>query len=180
MNKRPNFGLSNTSTTGAFSLQTPNDAVHFSSKPFDGFKTTTNTGKKPFDLKGSKVSPNTGYGSGAMGVAAKEQALNKDIAALDWELNTITNKAGLQSEVNLKPRLFVKKKGFNDTGETRATVGIADSDWDLPANMPSKKPLIKANSNVAVIKENTVEASEWHLEKFDVKPTQGKSINVKK
>lgn len=175
MSKRPNFGLSSTAMAGAFALQSTNEPTYHASKPFDGFKTSTNTAKKPFDLRGAKTQPNTEYGTGAIGIAAKEQALTKDIAALDWELKTRAPKPTLQSEVNLKPKLFVKKKGFNDTGETRATVGTTGTDagdWDLPGSGPSTKKNLPGKPS-APAKDNMAEGSEWHLEKFETK-TKGK------
>lgn len=183
MSKRPNFGLSSTAMAGAFALQSNNEPSYIASKPFDGFKTSSNTTKKPFDFRGAKSQPNTEYGTGAIGIAAKEQALNRDIAALDWELKSMNNKQpSMQSEVNLKPKLFVKKKGFNDTGETRATVGTTGTDmgdWDLPTTGPSTKKNLVSKTGAAVIKENTAEGSEWHLEKFDTKP-KGKTTVAKK
>lgn len=179
MSKRPNFGLSSTAMAGAFALQPSTDQGFNLSKPFDGFKTSTNTGKKPFDLRGAKTQPNTEYGSGAIGIAAKEKALTKDIAALDWELNSIAQKPGLQSEATLKPKLFVKKKGFNDTGETRATVGataVGDNDWDIAGPAPSTKKMVSMKTVPA--KQIEAEASEWHLDKFEskakVRPSQAK------
>lgn len=183
MSKRPNFGLSSTAMAGQFAMQPATDPGFNLSKPFDGFKTSTNTSKKPFDLRGARTQPNTEYGSGAIGLAAKEQALNKDIAALDWELKSIAAKPGMHSEVNLKPNLFVKKKGFNDTGETRATVGTVgtgDGDWDLPGNVPPTKKQAPISKTVSMgIKETTAEASEWHLDKFESKP-KGKTGATKK
>lgn len=181
MSKRPNFGLSSTAKAGAFALQSNEPAIS-AAKPFDGFKTSSSTAKKPFDLRGAKTQPNTEYGSGAIGIAAKEQALNKDIAALDWELKSIARNPGLQSEANLKPKLFVKKKGFNDTGETRATVGTTgtdNGDWDLPGAMPSTKKGVASKPLASNIKESPAESSEWHLEKFESK-AKGKAAAGKK
>lgn len=180
MSKRPNFGLSSTAMAGAFALQPSTDTGYMASKPFDGFKTTTAASKKPFDFRGGKAQSNTEYGSGAIGMAAKEQALTKDIAALDWELKSIAQKPGIQSEATLKPKLFVKKKGFNDTGETRATAGTTGNDagdWDLPGGSePSAKKTVPLRGTQATAaKDNADEASEWHLEKFDSK---GKGRNA--
>ena len=171
MSKRPNLGLSNTAMAGAFALQPSIDNRFTSSKPFDGFKTSTAASKKPFDLSGNKGQPNTEYGSGAIGYAAKERALAKDIMDLDWELDAIAKKPAMQSEVNLKPKLFIMKKGFNDTGETKTTAGttgFGDGDWDLGDWPSTKKPVTKAT--IPAIKEKTVEVSEWHLDKFESKP----------
>jgi hypothetical protein len=159
---------------GAFALQPSTDAGYMASKPFDGFKTTTASSKKPFDFRGGKAQSNTEYGGGAIGIAAKEQALMKDIAALDWELKATTQKPGMQSEALLKPKLFVKKKGFNDTGETRATVGTTGNDagdWDLPGGSePSaKKTAPLRGIQTMAAKENADEATDWHLDKFDSK-----------
>lgn len=158
--------MSNTAMAGTFALQ-PTDGSRLPSKPWDGYKTGTGPSKKPFDFRGA----NTDYGQ-AIGHAAKERELAKDIQNLDWELKTLgTVKTSVaQSEANLKPNLFMKKKGFNDTGETKATVGQNADEWDLPDTKPTK-PVYQP------MKEKSAEASEWNLGKIDslvAKPKGGK------
>lgn len=182
MNKRPNFGLSSTATAGSFALQNDFDNVRLASKPFDGYKTGVNTSKKPFDLRGGRMPSNTEYGQGAMGMASMEKNLMNDIQNLDWELQSINpgSKPTFQSETKLKPKLFMKKNGFNDTGETKATMGAADNnDWDLPFEKQSPSKAIKKKDPIASIVERSGEASEWHLEKLD-SARQGNSKAVTK
>jgi hypothetical protein len=172
MSKRPNFGLSNTAMAGKFALDQPEDSGWVASKPFDGFKTSQNTSKKPFDFRTGKIS-NTDYRQ-PMGHAALEKNLVDDIKGLDWELESIGGhkKHTFQSEANMKPQLFTKKKNFNDTGETKATVGTAPDDWDLPASMPKTKKAVPA------IKEATAEASDWNLAGVYSPPKKGKAIKA--
>lgn len=173
MSKRPNFGLSSTAMAGNFALQQPGESAKIGSKPFDGFKTSQNTSKRPFDVRGGKAS-NTDYRQ-PMGHAALEKNLVDDLKDLDWELESMGNKprTNFQSEANLKPNLFMKKKNFNDTGETKATVGTLGQgdDWDLPASKHKSK-------TIPVIKENTVEASEWNLGGVSSPPKKSKGYKA--
>lgn len=174
MNKRPNFGLSNTAMAGTFALQQPGDSGWAVSKPFDGFKTNqNNASKRPFDFRGGKPSA-TDY-SQPMGHAALEKNLVKNIQNLDWELKTVGNpKPQMQSEANIKPKLFMKKNHFNDTGETKATVGALTDDWDLPDNkVVTRKP-------VPTIKEGTAEVSDWNLGGVSSPPQKGKATRATK
>lgn len=173
MNSRPNFGLSNGAKAGAFALHGPAEGVRVPSKPFDGFKTTQNTSKKPFEFRSGKSS-NTDYRQ-PIGHAAMEKNLMKDIDDLDWELDSLSKpkpNIGLQSEANLKPKLFMKKKNFNDTGETKATVGALGDEWDISGT-------IKPRAKLAVVaKEPSAEASEWNLGGFNPGTSKFKAIKA--
>ena len=157
MSKRPNFGLSSTAMAGAFALQ-GTEGNKQPAKPWDGNRTGAGPSKKPFEFRGS----NTDYGQ-AIGFAAKEKELAKDLQSLDWELKTLTTgKQAFQSDANLKPNLFMKKKAFNDTVETKAAGGSVGVDWDLP-----EAKAVPARGVYQPSKEKSVEASEWNLGKID-------------
>ena len=173
MSKKPNFGLSNTAMAGKFALDQASDTNKLASKPFDGFKTSQASSKKPFEFRSNKIS-NTDYRQ-PMGHAALEKNLVDDIKDLDWELESIgaSKKPVYQSEVNLKPQLFMKKKkNFNDTGETKATDGARVDEWDLPVSKPTVKP------HAAVTKEGTSEASDWNLAGVYSPPKKSKTIKA--
>lgn len=157
MNKRPNFGLSNTAMAGSFALQTL-DGNRPAVKPWDGNKTGTGPAKKPFEFRGS----NTDYGQ-SIGYAAKERELTKDLQNLDWELKSMANpsKPAFQSEANFKPNLFIKKKAV-ETRETKATASQPTDEWDLPEAQNSAAKIAYKPSN-----EKSAEASEWNLGKFE-------------
>jgi len=168
--KRPNFGLAaTTALSGGPSL----DSISFAAKPFDGFKTGQNQARKPFDLKGAKSGPSTEFGGGQMSVAALEKNLVNDIQQLDWEFG---NQPSYQQkdDTKSKPKLFMKKKDLNGTGETKAT----DGDWDgfdTKVQTSTKKPshptqsgstnAAPAAQGVAAQKQKIVvkETSDWDL-----------------
>jgi hypothetical protein len=172
MSKRPNFGLSNTGMAGKFALEQPGESGRLASKPFDGFKTSQHNSKKPFDYRTGKIS-NTDYRQ-PMGHAALEKNLVDDINNLDWELESIggNKKTTFQSEVNLKPKLFMQKKNFNDTGETKATVGALPDDWDVPMTRLTAKKV------TPTVKEAIAEASDWNLAGVYSPPKKSKTIKA--
>jgi hypothetical protein len=102
MSKRPNFGLSSTAMAGTFALQST-EGNRQPTKPWDGNRTGAGPSKKPFEFRGA----NTDYGQ-AIGHAAKERELAKDLQNLDWELKTLgTTKPAMHSEAHMKPNLFI-------------------------------------------------------------------------
>lgn len=138
-------------------------------KAFDGSKTTSNSGfdggfgKKPFELGTMKFGSVTDT-KGRM-FAGKEKALEKEIEELDWEL-----KSGVS---NSKPRGYeseavIKKKDFNNTGETKATYGTIvkqEDDWDIDDREVWRKAprLFNGINNVSKKKEKDDEDNEWNI-----------------
>lgn len=166
MSKRPNFANLGNQSINGFSSQS-NFEPRIASKPFDGFKTTSLGPKKPFEFKGVKNGNATDY-NGGIGIGAIEKGIVKELNDLDWELDNQPKIS--QVETKAKPKLFfkkdeVKKNGFNDTGETKATAGLAD--WDLPSNNRGVAPKLKGT-----LPSRLNPTSDWDLPDSHIKPVE--------
>lgn len=184
MSRRQNLAAAGSAALGVGTFNSPSafDIGRLNSKPFDGMRTSNMPGK-PTTIHDSKSKTQT------ISVGGMEKDLRRDIDELDWELDkgsaAVPKKTAEEADRNnkLKPRLFFKKeekKGFNDTGETRATAG--NDLWDLPTGgvgSPKKTALYRPAPSMSAAKKPLLKdisersnAGEWDL------PQNIPSVNI--